>query len=311
MAEWTGSKRPTQRSQPAELDVRSERMTIPVLPEAPGAIGSPQLPGMTPDRNGLPTQDVKVMPRATTKRRPLSQLGTAQEIIKVYRPTGPDGSWLPADFEQADSSVEEVRKVDPRLIRPNRPAPGYETHRALSLMEERSLALAAAMEGGALESGLPMNAVVVTSGEIAAIPTEATLLGMAGAAAGSVTLGSVATGIDAGGAPVTPKWERAGSLTGLGAPAGAVAGAAYALSGTPTADADAHPAASTRDALTDAAPKLSEFIGGMADGADMGADLQPGFTTGGAAREGGAGGWLVQEEQIEGIVAGHEAKVHD
>ncbi|MFM9105592.1 MAG: hypothetical protein ACKOWF_02700 [Chloroflexota bacterium] len=401
MAEWSGGERPRRRSQPAELDTRATRQVIRDLPDAPGAVGSPQIPGMTPDRGTVPGNTSAVIPRPTLgKRRPLSQLGTAEELIPVYTPSGEGGAWVAGDFDGAGAPIEEMRKVDPRLNTPHRPAPGYETARALAWVEERFAAIEAGVEDLALAAGLPMNAVEPAAASIAAIPTEATLLGMAGAASGSVGYGEISSGTWAGGEGAVPAAERAGSLTGLGAPAAALAGAAEALGRTPAAAADAGAAASTRSPLADAAPSFGGYAGvagevaaapdaghgagaGMGvrggmpltgeaaalpltpegavgrqaaeaaraglpeaapmprdvmpgeaggwlaqeqaiegvvpggggsgrgaargsapDAADMGGDLQPGFTTGGAAREGGDGGWLRQEQAIEGIAAG-------
>jgi hypothetical protein len=338
---------------------------------------------MTPDRSTVPGHGVTVVPKPTLgKRRPLAQYGTAEEIIAVYTPSGEGGDWMPDDFNGAHASIEELLKVNPALTQPERPAPGYETMRALAWFEERFAAIEAGAEGLSLAAGLPMNAVAVDAAEVAAIPTEATLLGLAGAEAGTVILGGFSSGTWEGGAPVVPASERARDLTGLGAPAAAVGLAADAL----LIHGDAGAAIEERSEWASAAPSLETFegvadevadaaddgsgtsirggmpLGGGAaamnltpegavgqefaraglggwgglpdaapmprdvmpgsvhdggvisgapvDAADMGGDLQPGFTTGGVAREGGDGGWLAQEESIGGVVGGGHAHGH-
>jgi hypothetical protein len=375
MAEWSGGERPRRRFRMAETEKRDARAYIPGHPDAPGAVQSPQIPGMTPDRSTVPGHGVTVVPKPTLgKRRPLAQYGTAEEIIAVYTPSGEGGDWMPDDFNGAHASIEELLKVNPALTQPERPAPGYETMRALAWFEERFAAIEAGAEGLSLAAGLPMNAVAVDAAEVAAIPTEATLLGLAGAEAGTVILGGFSSGTWEGGAPVVPASERARDLTGLGAPAAAVGLAADAL----LIHGDAGAAIEERSEWASAAPSLETFegvadevadaaddgsgtsirggmplgggaaamnltpegavgqefaragLGGLGglpdaapmprdvmpgsvhdggvisgapvDAADMGGDLQAGFTTGGVAREGGDGGWLVQEELIEGVV---------
>jgi hypothetical protein len=137
MAEWSGGVRPRRRSIPAELENKDMRRMTPDLPEAPGAVASPQVPGMTPDRSTVPGHEADRPGRvsAAGKRRPLAEYGTAQRIAGVYQPSGEGGTWTPKDFEQAPSTYEELRKVDPRLLTPVRPAPGYETDRALAQPE--------------------------------------------------------------------------------------------------------------------------------------------------------------------------------
>ncbi len=379
MAEWTGGVRPRRRSQPAELDNKSTRRMMPDLPDAPGAVQSPQIPGMTPDKSTIPGHGVAVVPKPSLgKRRPIAQYGTAEEIVAIYRPSGEGGAWIPDDFNGARSPLEELRKVDPLLTQPERPAPGYETLRALTWLEERSAVLEAGVETLSLAAGLPMNAAGVSLADLAAIPTEATLLGMAGAAAGSITHGQYSSGTWAGGPDALPEVERAGSLTGLGVPAESLERAVDALG----YHGEVGAAPATRDDWTKAAPPPSDFAGaagdvaaapdsgmgiraggsflsgeaatmplmpegavgeevgraelgglptaapmprdvvpgGVRDGgvlggaavdaADMGGDLQAGFSTGGVAREGGEGGWLSQEQQIEGIVSGHHGHGH-
>ena len=124
MAEWSGGVRPRRRTRPAELENKEMRRVIPGHPDAPGAVSSPQIPGMTPDRGTIPGHTSHVMPKPSLgKRRPLSQEGTAEALIPVYTPSGPGLSWVADDFNGAGTSIEEMRKVDPRLNSPHRPAP--------------------------------------------------------------------------------------------------------------------------------------------------------------------------------------------
>jgi len=108
---------------------------------APGARRSPQKPGMTPDRSTIIGQAREVAPPATSRQRPLSQYGTAQEILRVFTP-GADGVWDKSDFEQAPTSDEERRKALPTNLTPMRPVPGF------ALGESSGTDLAALMEAG-------------------------------------------------------------------------------------------------------------------------------------------------------------------
>lgn len=89
-------------------------------PPAPGGSISPQQPGMTPDRSGVPGQFGARVGRATSKRRPLAQYGTAEEIMKVYK-RSPEDQITPRSFEQATASFEELRKANPADLSPVRP----------------------------------------------------------------------------------------------------------------------------------------------------------------------------------------------
>lgn len=90
-------------------------------PPAPGASVSPQRPGMTPDRSTIPGYFTARVPRATTKRRPLTQYGTAEEIMRVFK-KAPEEQITPKHFEQATASFEELRKAYPWELPPARPA---------------------------------------------------------------------------------------------------------------------------------------------------------------------------------------------
>lgn len=95
------------------------------VPEAPGAVRSPQMPGEVPDRSSIPGEDaLPVPPPAGPVVRPLTEYGSAQRIMGVYSAT--DGNEDdPARFEQATASYEEMRKANPALRTPTRPSAGY------------------------------------------------------------------------------------------------------------------------------------------------------------------------------------------
>ena len=76
---------------------------------------------MTPDRSSIPGFFSTRVPKATEKRRPLSQYGTAEEIMQVYSRI-PDAEMTPKDFEQANASFEELRRANPNALPPKRPA---------------------------------------------------------------------------------------------------------------------------------------------------------------------------------------------
>ena len=98
--------------------------TVRSKPPSPGGSRSPQRPGQTPDRSTLPGEMRQMMPRATSVRRPLSQYGTAEEIMQVFQP-GSNGIWAKDDFEQTGASNEEMRKANPAELTPTRPVPGF------------------------------------------------------------------------------------------------------------------------------------------------------------------------------------------
>lgn len=87
---------------------------------APGGMVSPQGPGMTPDRTIVPGHVGFEHPPATTKRRPLTQYGSAEEIMGVFR-RKPEEEMQASDFEQAPASGEEMRSANPALLTPVRP----------------------------------------------------------------------------------------------------------------------------------------------------------------------------------------------
>lgn len=93
-------------------------------PAAPGGRKSPQKPGQTPDRSTIPGEMRRTAPRSGSNQRPVSQYGTAQEILHVFTP-GENKVWDKGDFEQAPASEEENRKANPAVLTPIRPVAGF------------------------------------------------------------------------------------------------------------------------------------------------------------------------------------------
>lgn len=122
MAERTGGARKMRRSIPAELRQRSSRDIIESSPASAGALSSPQKPGRTPDFSDIPAHLGAATPRPAEVHRPKSQDGTAQEMAGIYQPGGPGGTWVAADFQPASPSPEEMRRANPALNTPKRPA---------------------------------------------------------------------------------------------------------------------------------------------------------------------------------------------
>jgi|GEM_PF-6836475 len=105
-----------------DTDVRETKDSVkPKSPASPGGNVSPQRPGMTPDRSSIPGFFSTRVPRATEKRRPLSQYGTTEEIMQVFSRV-PDAEMTPKDFEQANASFEELRRANLSALPPKRPA---------------------------------------------------------------------------------------------------------------------------------------------------------------------------------------------
>ncbi|HEY7032918.1 MAG TPA: hypothetical protein VH482_16355 [Thermomicrobiales bacterium] len=100
---------------------RSERVHgRPKSPPAPGAVASPQIPGQVPDRSTVPGHfSTRVARPAGPVRRPLTQYGTAQEIMHVF--PAPNEEPDKSEFEQATASVEELRKAYPWQLPPDGP----------------------------------------------------------------------------------------------------------------------------------------------------------------------------------------------
>ena len=83
---------------------------------------SPQRPGMVPDRAEVAGSIGVPVPPAASKRRPLTEYGSAQAIMDVFGLNS--GEEVTAeDFEQADASNQELRNANPALQTPVRPAP--------------------------------------------------------------------------------------------------------------------------------------------------------------------------------------------
>ncbi len=119
------------------------------LPKAPGAAQSPQMPGQVPDRSTIPGHfSTRVAPPAAPIRRPLTQYGTAQEIMHVFPAPNEDAE--KAEFEQATASVEELRKAYPWQLPPEGPTPVFALDQGIS---PEPPALPAAQPTPELDSG--------------------------------------------------------------------------------------------------------------------------------------------------------------
>jgi len=94
----------------------------PKSPPAPGAALSPHKPGMVPDRSTVPGHFGTQVAKAISKQRPLTQYGTAEEIMQVFKRL-PEDQIVSANFEQADESFEEKRKASLATVPPVRPKP--------------------------------------------------------------------------------------------------------------------------------------------------------------------------------------------
>src|SRR5687768_5327952 len=91
-------------------------------PPAPGAVSSPQIPGKVPDRSTVPGHGRLPVAKPGQVIRPLTEYGTAQEIMDVYE-LAPGEEDTKARWEQAPASYEEERKGNPSMLTPVRPAP--------------------------------------------------------------------------------------------------------------------------------------------------------------------------------------------
>lgn len=125
MAEWTGRKRTLNSVEPeGDPPQFSAPHRLASTPEAPGAVKSPQIPGLTPDDPDLPGLSRGSLPPLGNNRRPLTEYGSAQRLLRMFTPAA--GAVLtPADWEQGAASNEELRKADPALETPFRPLPGF------------------------------------------------------------------------------------------------------------------------------------------------------------------------------------------
>jgi hypothetical protein len=93
-------------------------------PPAPGAVSSPQIPGQVPDRSTIPGHDRLPVPKPERVVHPLTEYGTAQRIMGVFELT-PGEEDTKARWEQETASYEELRKGDPSLLPPIRPARSF------------------------------------------------------------------------------------------------------------------------------------------------------------------------------------------
>lgn len=125
MAEWTGQKR-TLNSISVVDDPPLDETGVhsPKAPVSPGATDSPQRPGATPDTPRLPGKPRGSLRPLAGNRRPLTEYGTAQRLLRMFTPA-PGADLQPADWEQGPSAFEEMRKADPGLLTPFRPLDGY------------------------------------------------------------------------------------------------------------------------------------------------------------------------------------------
>src|SRR5581483_8504530 len=129
---------------------------------------SPQMPGMVPDRSTVPGHhSVAVPPAERPVRRPITEYGTAQRIMRMYE--APPGEEMnPKRFESVPVSDEEIRKADPDLGRPMRPLPGYVLGRGAGAASVEAFEAIAAGEAAALPapSGLsPSTATIGTNAQ--------------------------------------------------------------------------------------------------------------------------------------------------
>ena len=92
----------------------------PKAPSAPGGLSSPQQPGKTPDRSSIPGHFSTRVSRPASKQRPLTQYGSAEEIMHIYK-RAPENEIKPESFEHAPASFEEMRKATLVLLQPGRP----------------------------------------------------------------------------------------------------------------------------------------------------------------------------------------------
>lgn len=193
MAEWTGRKRTLNSIIPVgdpPVDAASDH--LPASPKAPGATSSPQLPGATPDTPRLPGKPRGAYRPLGSNRRPLTEYGTAQRLLRMFTP--PAGSDLtPTDWEQGPAAAEEERKADPAKLTPFRPLDGYalgigraahaiapDESEAISGADEPLPAVPAVVEAAAAPAAAPEAAAVsiVATAEVpaGAVPGDGTAI---------------------------------------------------------------------------------------------------------------------------------------
>jgi hypothetical protein len=93
-------------------------------PPAPGAVSSPQIPGKVPDRSMVPGHGRLPVPKPVQVVHPLTEYGTAQRIMGVFE-LAPGEEDTKARWEQETAAYEELRKGDPSLLPPIRPARSF------------------------------------------------------------------------------------------------------------------------------------------------------------------------------------------
>lgn len=179
MAEWNGPRR-TLNSIDSELDdtvTQSTASQSPRAPEAPGAVLSPQIPGLTPDDPDLPGYGRGSLSPLASNRRPLTEYATSQRLLRLFTPA-PGTELTAADWEQGAASNEELRKADRSLGTPERPLGGYGLGLGRTISAIPSEALAAVGDGTAVvqEAIPPIEAAVPAApdaGAAAAMPVMA------------------------------------------------------------------------------------------------------------------------------------------
>src|SRR5690242_11985678 len=100
MAEWIGRRRsgPGEAS-PQTAPEKIDLSPAPLAPPAPGAVASPQMPGMVPDRSTVPGHhSLTVPPAERPVRPPITEFGTAQRIMGMYE-AAPGQEMNPKRFE--------------------------------------------------------------------------------------------------------------------------------------------------------------------------------------------------------------------
>jgi hypothetical protein len=141
------------------------------------------MPGMVPDRSSVPGHHGVVVPAAERPvRRPLTEYGTAQQIMRMYR-AAPGDEMNPKRFESVPVSDEEIRKADPDLGRPMRPLPGYALGRGAGAATVEAFEAIEAAEAAALPAPSGRSPSTATIGTDA----QAIQPGTAAASAASAT----------------------------------------------------------------------------------------------------------------------------
>ena len=166
------------------LDIRPGAATLGgevKRPPAPGAVSSPQVPGKVPDRSSIPGHGRLPVPQPARVVHPLTEYGTAQRIMGVFE-LAPGEEDTKARWEQETAVYEELRKGDPSLLPPIRPArsftgliEGLAGKAAIAADELLPLPAGDTPSGGASGGGRPAGAAQATPspGPSAADPSRA------------------------------------------------------------------------------------------------------------------------------------------